>query len=99
MRAEGAAVAVQPNSKYLTAFEIRRKTVFRVARIAVVTSVATILCVLIVRLAEELVYFIAAGGAVADFGDHFADQFPLARFLSIQLWLMVLFLAYVTTLA
>jgi hypothetical protein len=55
------------------------------------------LCVLIVRLAEELVYFIAAGGAVADFGEHFADQFPLARFLSIQLWLMVLFLAYVTT--
>ncbi|MET4482319.1 hypothetical protein [Bradyrhizobium sp. F1.13.3] len=54
-------------------------------------------CVLIVRLAEELVYFVAAGGAVADFGDHFADQFPLARFLSIQLWLMVLFLAYVTT--
>ncbi|MET4042108.1 hypothetical protein [Bradyrhizobium sp. RT6a] len=54
-------------------------------------------CVLIVRLAEELVHFVAAGGAVADFGDHFADQFPLARFLSIQLWLMVLFLAYVTT--
>src|SRR5207344_3093124 len=45
---------------------------------------------------EELVHFIAAGGAVADFGDHFADQFPLARFLSIQIWLMVLFLAYVT---
>src|SRR3954470_14366002 len=54
------------------------------------------LCVLIVRLAEELVHFIAAGGAVADFGDHFADQFPLARFLSIQIWLMVLFLVYVT---
>src|SRR6476646_11488601 len=53
-------------------------------------------CVLIVRLAEELVHFIAAGGAVADFGDHFADQFPLARFLSIQIWLMVLFLVYVT---
>jgi hypothetical protein len=52
--------------------------------------------VLIVRLAEELVHFIAAGGAVADFGDHFADQFPLARFLSIQIWLMVLFLVYVT---
>jgi hypothetical protein len=54
------------------------------------------LCVLVVRLAEELVHFIAAGGAVADFGDHFADQFPLARFLSIQIWLMVLFLVYVT---
>jgi hypothetical protein len=54
------------------------------------------LCVLIVRLAEELVHFVAAGGAIADFGDHFAGQFPLARFLSIQIWLMVLFLVYVT---
>ena len=53
-------------------------------------------CVLIVRLVEELVHFVAAGGAIADFGDHFADQFPLARFLSIQIWLMVLFLVYVT---
>jgi hypothetical protein len=53
-------------------------------------------CVLMVRLTEELVHFIAAGGAVADFGDHFAVQFPLARFLSIQIWLMVLFLVYVT---
>jgi hypothetical protein len=53
-------------------------------------------CVLIVRLAEELVHFVAAGGAIADFGNHFAGQFPLARFLSIQIWLMVLFLVYVT---
>jgi len=53
-------------------------------------------CVLIVRLAEELAHFVAAGGAIADFGDHFAGQFPLARFLSIQIWLMVLFLVYVT---
>jgi hypothetical protein len=54
------------------------------------------ICVLIVRLAEELIHFVAAGGAIADFGDHFAGQFPLARFLSIQIWLMVLFLVYVT---
>jgi hypothetical protein len=54
------------------------------------------LCVLIVRLAEEFVDFVAAGGAVVEFGDHFAGQFPLARFLSIQIWLMVLFLVYVT---
>jgi hypothetical protein len=54
------------------------------------------LCVLIVRLTEELVHFVAAGGAITDFGDHFAGQFPLARFLSIQIWLMVLFLVYVT---
>ena len=54
------------------------------------------LCVLIVRLAEEFVHFVVAGGAIAAFGDHFADEFPLARFLSIQIWLMVLFLVYVT---
>lgn len=54
------------------------------------------LCVLIVRLAEELIHFVVAGGAIAAFGDHFADEFPLARFLSIQIWLMVLFLVYVT---
>ena len=54
------------------------------------------LCVLIVRLAEEFIYFLAAGGAAADFGDHLGDHFSLARFLSIQIWLMVLFLVYVT---
>ena len=54
------------------------------------------LCVLIVRLAEEVIHFVVAGGAIAAFGDHFVDHFSLARFLSIQIWLMVLFLAYVT---
>src|SRR6187200_776674 len=53
------------------------------------------LCVLIVRLAEEFIYFLAAGGAIAEFGDHLEDHFSLARFLSIQIWLMVLFLVYV----
>ena len=54
------------------------------------------LCVVIVRLAEEFVQFVAAGGAVADFRDHLVDHFSLARFLSIQIWVMVLFLVYVT---
>jgi hypothetical protein len=54
------------------------------------------LCVLVVRLAEEFVHFVASGGAITDFGGHLVDQFSLARFLSIQIWLMVLFLAYVT---
>ena len=54
------------------------------------------LCMLIVRLAEEFVQFLAAGGAIADFRDHLVIHFSLARFLSIQIWLMVLFLAYVT---
>jgi len=53
-------------------------------------------CVLIVRLAEEVVRFVAAGGTIAAFGDHFANHFSLPRFLSIQIWLMVLFLVYVT---
>ena len=53
-------------------------------------------CVLVVRLAEEVVHFVAAGGAIAAFGDHFVNHFSLPRFLSIQIWLMVLFLAYVT---
>ncbi len=54
------------------------------------------LCVLIVRLAEGVIHFVAEGGAIAAFGDHFVDHFSLARFLSIQIWLMVLFLVYVT---
>jgi hypothetical protein len=54
------------------------------------------LCVLIVRLAEEFVHFVASGGAITDFGGHLVDYFSLARFLSIQIWLMVLFLVYVT---
>ena len=49
------------------------------------------LCVLIVRLAEEFVHFVAAGGAIADFSDYLVNHFSLARFLSIQIWLTVLF--------
>ena len=54
------------------------------------------LCVLIVRLVERLVHFIAAGGAIADFPGYFVGQLSWSRFLSIQIWLMVLFLVYVT---
>jgi hypothetical protein len=50
------------------------------------------LCVLIVRLAERLVHFLAAGGVIADFPTHLVDHFSWPRFLSIQVWLMVLFL-------
>jgi hypothetical protein len=53
-------------------------------------------CVLVVRLIEALVYFLAAGGAIAVFPDHLVERFSWPRFLSIQIWLMVLFLAYVT---
>ena len=54
-------------------------------------------CVLVVRLAEVLVSFLAAGGAIADFPAYLVEHFSWPRFLSIQLWLMVLFLVYVTT--
>lgn len=53
------------------------------------------LCVLIVRLAERLVHFLAAGGAIADFPEHIVQDLCWPRFLSIQMWLMLLFLAYV----
>jgi hypothetical protein len=55
------------------------------------------LCVFMVRLAERLVHFLAAGGVIADFPTHLVEHFSWPRFLSIQLWLMVLFLVYVTT--
>jgi hypothetical protein len=54
------------------------------------------LCILVVRLVEGLVHFLAAGGAIADFPDHLVEHFSWSRFLSIQIWLMVLFLVYVT---
>ena len=54
------------------------------------------LCVLMVRLAERLVHFLPGGGSIADFPAHLVEDFSWARFLSIQIWLMVLFLVYVT---
>jgi hypothetical protein len=54
------------------------------------------LCVLIVRFVERLVHFLAAGGSIADFPGHLAEQLSWSRFMSIQIWLMVLFLVYVT---
>src|ERR1700731_3073914 len=53
------------------------------------------LCVLIVRLAEGLVHFLAAGGVIADFPEHLVQHFSWPRFLSIQIWLTVLFLVCV----
>jgi hypothetical protein len=54
------------------------------------------LCVLLVRLAEALLHFLADGGAIADFPSFLVERFSWSRFLSIQIWLMVLFLIYVT---
>ena len=48
------------------------------------------------RLGEALVHFVVDGGALGDFPAFLAAKFSWPHFLSIQLWLMVLFLVYVT---
>ena len=48
-----------------------------------------------VRLAEVLIPFLVTGGAIADFPTYVVEHFSWPRFLSIQIWLMVLFLVYV----
>jgi len=54
------------------------------------------LCVFVLRLAEGLFQFLRDGGALGDFPNFLVAQFSWPRFLVIQIWLMVLFLAYVT---
>jgi hypothetical protein len=54
------------------------------------------LCVFVFRLAEGLLYFLRGGGALGDFPHFLVAQFSWPRFLAIQIWLMVLFLVYVT---
>jgi len=54
------------------------------------------LCVFVLRLAEALWHFWRDGGALGDFPHFLAAQFSWPRFLVIQIWLMVLFLVYVT---
>ena len=53
-------------------------------------------CILLVRLTEQLIYFLVGGGAISDFPTFLIEHFSWPRFLSIQIWLMVLFLVYVT---
>ena len=54
------------------------------------------LCVFVFRIAEGLFHFMHDGGAVGDFPAFLVAQFSWPRFLAIQIWLMVLFLVYVT---
>jgi hypothetical protein len=54
-------------------------------------------CILVVRIAEELIYFLVGHGSLSDFPSFLVERFSWPRFLSIQIWLMVLFLVYVTT--
>ena len=53
-------------------------------------------CVFLVRLAEGLFHFLREGGALTDAAQHLVESFSWPRFLMIQVWLMVLFLIYVT---
>ena len=53
-------------------------------------------CVFVFRIAEGLLHFMGEGGALGDFPAFLLAQFSWPRFLSIQIWLMVLFLVYVT---
>jgi len=48
------------------------------------------------RIAEGLFHFMHDGGALGDFPSFLVSQFSWPRFLAIQIWLMVLFLIYVT---
>jgi hypothetical protein len=52
--------------------------------------------VFVLRMAEGLFHFMHEGGALGDFPGFLLEQFSWPRFLSIQIWLMVLFLVYVT---
>jgi len=54
------------------------------------------LCVFVIRLAEGLLHFWRDGGAIGDFPHFLLAQFSWPHFLVIQIWLMVLFLVYVT---
>ena len=54
------------------------------------------LCVFVVRLAEGLWEYLRDGGALRHFPNFLVSQFSWPHFLVIQIWLMVLFLVYVT---
>lgn len=87
----GKAVLVTDNLPFMRRFDgapIIQPILFK--------SVIYWLCVLIVRLLERLVHFIIGGGSMVDFPSYLIQQFSWARFLSIQIWLMVLFLVYCT---
>jgi len=53
-------------------------------------------CIFVLRIVEGSLHFLAGGGAVAQIPTFVVDSFSWPRFLSIQIWLMVLFLVYVT---
>src|SRR6516225_6303335 len=88
----GKAVLITDNLRFMRCFEgapMIQPILFK--------SAIYWLCVLIVRLADELVHFLANSGALTDFPAYLVEHFSWVRFVWVQLWLMVLFLVYVTT--
>ncbi len=54
------------------------------------------ICVLVVRFAEAFIDYASDGHALGDFAQFMLKDFSWARFLMTQVWLMMLFLLYVT---
>jgi len=50
----------------------------------------------VVRIVDGYVHFLGDGGASADFLPYLIDKFSWPRFFLVQVWLMVLFMIYVT---
>ena len=50
----------------------------------------------LVRIVDGYVHFLGDGGAWADFLPYLIDKFSWPRFFLVQVWLMVLFMIYVT---
>ena len=50
----------------------------------------------VVRIVDGYVHFLGDGGASADFFPYLIDKFSWPRFFLVQVWLMVLFMIYVT---
>ena len=53
-------------------------------------------CVFVVRLIDIMVHYIIEHGTIDGFGFYIVENFRWQRFVAIQVWLMVLFLIYVT---
>ena len=87
----GKAVLVVDNLRFMRRFDgapLIQPIVFK--------SMIYWLCVFVLRIAEGLLQFLRDGGALGDFPNFLIAQFSWPHFLVIQIWLMVLFLVYVT---
>jgi hypothetical protein len=87
----GKAVLVTDHMPFMRRFEgapLIQPILFKSAIYWVVTFV--------VRLVDGYAHFIAHGGVPSAFLQHLVDQFSWPHFFLVQVWLMVLFMIYVT---